>query len=171
MIFKKVRTKRLPQGINMANTMLIKSVKNIKEVPQRGCNRFCFLVFAVVSSSPASKQKMDLCSPPWYWKVRRISGIKETESRYPKKMRIFNKPSATALSGAGAQNIAQLVKRVGRYINKKRESASPSTIETPPRIAIPVLPISFSKNRSTLEGFSGSSIPSIETSAEYIRHL
>ena len=63
-ILMAVRTKRLPQGRNMATTMLISRVKNIKEVPQRGWNRRHCMAFSGVSSFSASWQKMDLCSPP-----------------------------------------------------------------------------------------------------------
>ena len=43
--------------------------------------RLCFIAFSGVSSSPDSKQAIDLCSAPWYIKVRFISGIRATRER------------------------------------------------------------------------------------------
>ena len=40
------------------------------DVPQRGWKRSNFCAFSAVSGSPASKQKIVLCSAPWYWKTR-----------------------------------------------------------------------------------------------------
>lgn len=44
--------------------ILISRTTKIKEVPQRGCQIWCFRAFSTVRASPASKVKMDLCSAP-----------------------------------------------------------------------------------------------------------
>ena len=53
-------------------------VIRMKLVPQRGCRVLNFCAFSGVRGRPASWQYTVLCSEPWYWKVRRMSGTLPT---------------------------------------------------------------------------------------------
>ena len=57
----------------METSMTIKR----NDVPQRGWKRSNFCAFSAVRGSPASKQKIVLCSAPWYWKTRWMSFMRE----------------------------------------------------------------------------------------------
>ena len=61
--------------------MPITITQSKKAVPQRGWIKLNFCTFSGVSSSPASKALIALCSAAWYWKTRRRSGSNEISSR------------------------------------------------------------------------------------------
>ena len=50
-------------------------------VPQRGCAVGWRRTLAVVRDSPASSAWIVMCSAPWYWKTRWMSGAREMRAR------------------------------------------------------------------------------------------
>ena len=85
---------QMGSGPNSENTMMeITTSVNRKEVPQRGCSMEYLLTFSGVSSAFASKALMVLCSAPWYWKTRLISGMNPMPQIYPTNRTRRNNPS------------------------------------------------------------------------------
>ena len=57
----------------------IRTTRN--SVPQRWVRGRVLRTSAVVSGLPASRAWIVMCSAPWYWKTRRMSGVREIRAR------------------------------------------------------------------------------------------
>ena len=101
-----------------------------KLVPHRGCRVGNCRAFSGARSSPFSKQWMVLCSAPWYWNTRRISGIKDTAHTYATNMAIRSTPS-TKLSQKtlSVKCFIRLTAPVGRMMKTPMEKARARTTE------------------------------------------
>ena len=82
----------LPTSENVKIDSRIRITRN--SVPQRWWAVGYLRTSSTVSGSPASSAWIVMCSAPWYWKTRWMSGARDTRARYPRNRPTWMMPSS-----------------------------------------------------------------------------